>query len=255
MFIWLLYILLYHKYSLSSKDEIYEFIYYVAVFYSCTGYTLVFFESVVGSKEAKYLKKTVDQPKQGDSYLNTVVCTRPSITFHIESYHIEKQVRTSRISDSSGHITYYTETYDEEVITWSGEEEFSFKHWKDISQVKVPAESGSARAAILRVTLQGKVVIEDRETEEDLKAQKAAFIAKHKHRDQLHREWTKRKIPGLKKHFILSECDHYPFWMNFPWYVFSSLVHCSWPFRIMMHQRTQKASFKIIKSVTNLHDR
>ena len=256
VFVWLLYILLYHECSLSSKDnDIYEFIYYAAIFYSCAGYVLVFTESIFSSKEAKYLRKTVDHPKQGGGYLNTVVCMQPSITLHMESYHMEKQVRTSKMSDSSGHITYYTETFDEEVVTWSGQEEFHFKHWKDISQIHASVERASPCVAILRVALHGNVILEDRETEEDLKAQKAAFVAKNKHRDQLHREWTKTNIPGLKKHFVHSECDHYPFWMNFRWFIFFALVHCSWPFRIMMHRRTQKASFEIIKSVTNTNDR
>jgi len=254
VFVWLLYILLYHKCSLSRKDnDVYEFIYYVAIVYSCAGYIFVFVESVISSKEAKYLTKSVDQPRPGDGYIKTVVCTRPSITFHMESYHMEKQLRTSKVHDSNGHVTYYTEAYDAEIVTWSGKEEFCFKHWKDVSQIQVAKKSVNARAAILRVTLHGNIIFEDSQTEEDFETQKAAFVAKHLHRDRLHREWTKREIPGLKKHFIISECDHYPFWMNFPWFVFFSIMHCSWPFRVMIHRRTEKASFKIIKSVSNTH--
>ena len=77
-------------------------------------------------------------------HISTMCNTRPSITWSLECYHYETRYRTVSSTDSNGHTTYRTESYQERVVTYRDSLVYEFSQWRDVSPPPPPVARGVA---------------------------------------------------------------------------------------------------------------
>lgn len=98
--------------------------------------------------------------KDASNYINIVKTATPTVTFHIECWHMEKRTRTVESKDSDGRTHTKTEDYEVKVVSHREQENFHFTRCEDITgniQVK-------GKELCMRLSLSKSYILADDQT-------------------------------------------------------------------------------------------
>ena len=198
------------------------------------------------------------------TYVRQLRAAPPQIGFTCECYHMETRTRQvteayteySQQYDSlsrsyrSVPVTKYrtrTETYQERVVTYRGNEAFLYSRWEDVSPQLTP---DIYKYQATRIDLSLRVECGDQETWNRYLDAKHRFIDSHKRRDRSFDFHEYKRVDGFRPHVmsIVDLTKQSPLMHWFP-YTASTLLGLSWVYRTWFERVTVVGDISLWKRV------
>jgi len=251
MFLWLTYITIYQTMNIKQFGESITFIVFVfACICAPLSYIYVILESFY-SYEYNYLCTTFKND-EAKNHIENCINVKPRVFTSMECYHLDTTSREVWYTDNQGRSGYRTEYTTKKVVTFTGEDEFHFLYWKDMSDTTTipncPLDS------VIRIELHEQVDFADEATKEAFLQQQKSYVARTKGFDDHFKYSTKMFVDLDKKRFLCKDKEStvMPSWMNQTQFLFWTFLCCTWPYRIVFNLLTDKKEFKVSKIVSNL---
>lgn len=249
-YLWLIYFVSCEILQCSKYGRVFNVLRLYARVMLCISPVFIFIESIFSHELAYLLNIMQDDTAWG--YIQKMHQVPPKIDMIVECYHYETRVRVVYYTDSNGNTQSRTETYQEKVVTFVDQDEFSFGSWVDVSKRDMPALS---TASVTRVRIEPCVLFGDQETADDYASQVAAMLERNRDRDVFTDFSAKREIPGLKKRIsAYVDLRVKPWWIRARYFWLATLLMMTWPYRWLFRARTGKSYYilkkKMYKSTT-----
>ena len=199
------------------------------------------------SNESKYIKNILPSETSISSYVARLRETRPVIFHRIECYHWETRTRVVTSTDGDGNIQTDIETYEERVVTHTDCENFPFAYFKDISP---PTIEGISSNKLTRLQMFKDANFGDSETRDAYDRMQTRLEEANQDLDTHMDSWMDVEVDGfIERLSAYAHSNQKSWWMNSACYYISSLLCCTWPFRLLYRQCTTKATYTVLKEV------
>lgn len=206
---------------------------------------IVMIESL-NSHELDYLKNVMED-ETAWGYIQRMQEVPPRISMVVECYHYETRTRLVYYTDANGNQQSRMETYTEQVVTFTDQEEFSFGSWVDVSKQEMPELS---TATLTRLKIDSSILFGDQETEDEYERQVAEMMERNRHRDLFTDYSSSKEIPGLEKRIsAYVDLKKKPFWIRPVFYWIATFMGLTWPYRWLFKARTAKSYYSLTKKM------
>ncbi|KAL9964273.1 hypothetical protein ACROYT_G027891 [Oculina patagonica] len=245
-YLWLIYFVgceVSHCTMYSSVLKIFRII---AIVMLCVSPVIVFIESFF-CHELEYFKNIIED-ETAWGYLQRMQEAPPKINMAVECYHHEARSRVVNYWDSHNGIQQSrTETYNEKVVTFVDQDEFSFGSWVDVSKREMPV---LRTVALTRVKIDSSILFGDQETADDYERQVTEMLERNGHRDVFTAFSASKEIPGLKKRIsAYVDLRVKPFWIRPLFFWIATLLQMTWPYRWLFRAKTAKSYYALKKKM------
>ena len=198
------------------------------------------------SKEKAFLSTKLEEEEMA-MYLQDLFEARPSVSVNITCWHLETRTVTNTYTDANGNVQTNVQTITERVNTHFESAEFEFKSWRDISDRNaLPRING-----VTRLTLSKEFVLYDQQTTDALEALKNEMTEKNLGRDAFIDCDVIETLPNFKEYLLVKDPrTGIPCWMNLCCFWFCTLIWCTWPFRMLLNNRTESKKYNYRKEIS-----
>lgn len=163
----------------------------IGLFVFC-GLLLIYWIENACSSTSQYLGNFVSLD-DSETFLERMQQTCPSISFHIQCYHIEHYTTTSRDSDGNTRTEHHTRRVD----TWWARKSYDFDCWQDLSNIQLLNEQH-----VTKYKLEKVFTFADAYTQSHFQMSKMHFIRMND-RDDHYDFHTSFDIPGFMNRMLV----------------------------------------------------